>query len=266
MTSLVFGRYYATSSPVHRMDARMKVTLLLAYILVVLLAANPGALALCAVFTVGFYVCARIPAGVAVRAVLPLSFIVVITALINLFWTQGGATLASLGFLRIFEAGVYQALFMGCRLTLLLFGACLLTLTTTTLDVTDAAEDMLRPFARFGLPAHELSMMAGIALRFLPQFVTELEHIRNAQASRGAQMTDRSLKERYGAAKSLVIPLFVSVFRHAETLANAMDARCYHGGGGRTRLHAARMEGRDFAAAGAMAVMALLCAAAGLLL
>ena len=155
---------------------------------------------------------------------------------------------------------------MGCRLTLLLFGACLLTLTTTTLDVTDAAEDMLRPFARFGLPAHELSMMAGIALRFLPQFVTELEHIRNAQASRGAQMTDRSLKERYGAAKSLVIPLFVSVFRHAETLANAMDARCYHGGGGRTRLHEARMEGRDFAAAGVMAVMALLCAAAGLLL
>lgn len=266
MTPLVFGRYFATSSPVHRMDARMKVTLLLVFIVVVLLAANPAALALCALFTVGFYACARIPAATAVCAVLPLSFIVVVTALINLFWTQGGNTLVSWGFMCVSEAGVYQALFMGCRLVLLLFGACLLTLTTTTLDVTDAAEDMLRPFTRFGLPAHELSMMAGIALRFLPQFVTELDHIRNAQASRGAQMTDRSLKERYGAAKSLVVPLFVSVFRHAETLASAMDARCYHGGSGRTRLHEARMETRDYVALGVLVAMAAASAAAGLLL
>ncbi|MDO4502721.1 MAG: energy-coupling factor transporter transmembrane component T [Coriobacteriia bacterium] len=266
MTPLVFGRYYATPSPVHRMDARMKVTLLLAYIVVVLLAANPTALGLCALFTVGFYVCARIPMGVAIRAVLPLSFIVVVTALINLFWTQGGAVLLSLGPVHVSEAGVYQALFMGCRLMLLLFGACLLTLTTTALDVTDAAEDMLRPFSRFGLPSHELAMMAGIALRFLPQFMTELDHIRNAQASRGAQLVDRSLKERYGAAKSLVIPLFVSVFRHAETLANAMDARCYHGGAGRTRLHVARMGSRDFVAIAVLVAMAAASTAAGLLL
>lgn len=266
MNSMIFGRYYPAVSPVHSMDARMKITLLLVFIAVVLLAPNPAALGLCALFTLGFYACARIPAQTAVKAVLPLMFIVLATGLVNLLWTQGGTELLALGPLHISQAGVERACFMGFRLTLLLFGACLLTLTTTTLDVTDAAESMLRPFERFGLPAHELSMMAGIALRFLPQFLVELGHIRNAQVSRGAQIANRSLKERYGAAKALVVPLFVSVFRHAETLANAMDARCYHGKNGRTRLNPARMHARDFMGAGALAAMAASCALAAMLL
>ena len=119
------------------------------------------------------------------------------------------------------------------RLLLLLLGMSLLTLTTATLDITDAFEYLLRPFRRIGVPAHELSMMMGIALRFLPQFTFELQTVYRAQISRGATFS----KGRLRMLASLMVPLFTSAFRHAETLSSAMDARCYHGGIGRTRLH-----------------------------
>ena len=132
------------------------------------------------------------------------------------------------GFFRL-----WQAAFIACRLLLLLLGMSLLTLTTATLDITDAFEYLLHPFSRIGVPAHELSMMMGIALRFLPQFTFELQTVYRAQISRGATFS----KGRLRMLASLMVPLFTSAFRHAETLSSAMEARCYHGGVGRTRLH-----------------------------
>lgn len=237
MSNVVFGRYYPGTSAVHRMDARAKLTLMVAYMVAVLCCANPAALAVCAVFTFLFYVAARIPARIAGGAVLPLSFIVVLAMLANLLFIQTGTIYVDWGFFKITSGGIYQCLFMGVRLTMLIFGACLVTLTTTTLDITDAFEAMLKPFARFGMPAHELSMIMGIALRFLPQFMSELSYTRSAQLSRGARLSEGSVSERISALKALFVPLFASVFRHAETLAGAMDARCYHGGPGRTRLN-----------------------------
>ena len=218
-TTLIFGRYVAKSSIVHALDARCKLTLLLVFIAANVITTTPGAMILCAAFVFVAYCLAHIPARTAFICVAPLSILVIFTALANLFFVQGGAVLWSVSVLSITENGFHQAIFMSARLMILLFGACLVTMTTTALDITDAFESMLSPFARFGLPAHELAMIGGIALRFLPQFATEFSNIRNAQIS--------------------------SVFRHADALAAGMDARCYHGGVGRTHLHEQAFHARD---------------------
>ena len=141
---------------------------------------------------------------------------------------------------------MHQALFIAIRLTMLLLGVSLLTLATTTLDLTDGFERLLEPFKRFGLPAHELSMMMGIALRFLPQFAIELRTIYRAQISRGANF-GKGPKGGVAMMTSLIVPLFTSAFRHAETLSLGMDARCYHGGENRTRLKELSFSKRDIA-------------------
>ena len=131
-------------------------------------------------------------------------------------------------------------LFMGARLTIMMLGMSLITLTTMTIDLTEAFEWVLKPFARFGVPAHELGMIMGIALRFMPQFANELAVVYHAQVSRGARLSN-SPARGVRMLTSLMVPLFTSVFRHAETLSAAMDARCYHGGEGRTHLHPLRV-------------------------
>ena len=152
--------------------------------------------------------------------------IVVIVAVLNLFVTQGGQVLVNWGILRISEAGVQTCLFMGARLTIMMLGMSLITLTTMTIDLTEAFEWVLKPFARFGVPAHELGMIMGIALRFMPQFANELAVVYHAQVSRGARLSNSPARGVH-MLTSLMVPLFTSVFRHAETLSAAMDARCY---------------------------------------
>lgn len=257
MPSAVIGRYWPGSSPVHRMDARAKLVLALALMVVVFVAQTFWGLAVCAVFVAAFFACAHIPFGAALRSIAPLAFIVVVTALLNVFFVQGGTVLVEWWIVRISTGGLVQAAFISCRLLLLLLGMSLLTLTTQTLDLTDAFEHLLKPLARFGAPAHELSMMMGIALRFLPQFTQELTTIYRAQVSRGATFSDG----RTRMLLSLVVPLFTSAFRHAETLSAAMEARCYHGGAGRTRLHPMKLARLDAVASATLAAM-LVCVVA----
>ena len=244
-------------SVVHRMDPRVKLTLLLVYIAIALLAKSWLALGVLAAFTVAFFAAARISVREALGAWLPLSFIVLLTLIANLFFVQGGTEYVSWGFIHISHDGVHQALFMGARLSLLLFAAVLLTLTTTPLDLTDGMESMLAPFKRIGVPAHELSMIAGIALRFLPQLNTEFKQTRAAQLSRGAKLGTGHMGERWRALKALLVPLFAGAFRHADTLAAAMDARCYHGTDGRTRLHPLELSARDAWGTAAMLLLAV---------
>lgn len=248
-----FGSYWPGESVIHHLDARAKMLLCLALVVTIFCAGTWAGLALCALFIVGLYSFARIPPHKALRAVAPLLFIVVVTVLLNLFFIHGGEVLFNWAFITISEKGVWQAAFMGVRLTLLLFAVSLLTLTTTTIDITDAFEKLLSPFAKHGFPAHELAMMMGIALRFLPQFAFEWQSIYRAQISRGASFNN-PFKGGAQAASALVIPLFASVFRHAETLANAMDARCYHGSN-RTKLTPLRYTKNDAFAALALAVL-----------
>ena len=250
----IFGRYWPAGSPVHRMDPRAKLLLSLAFVIAVFCAQGYAGLAVCAAFTAVFYALAKIPLGQAIRSIAPLLFIVIVTALLNVLFVQGGTVYFQWWIICISEAGLAQAAFIACRLLLLLLGMSLLTLTTTTLDITDAFEHLLKPLARIGVPAHELSMMMGIALRFLPQFASELTCIYRAQISRGATFAG-SVAGRARMLGALVIPLFTSAFRHAETLSLAMEARCYHGGDGRTRLHPLAYTRRDIAGAAAVIVM-----------
>lgn len=250
-TNAIIGCYWPGSSPLHRMDPRAKLVLSLVLMAVVFAAQTFAGLAVCALFIGAFFCLARIPLRQAVRGIAPLLFIVVVTALLNVFFVQGGTVYFEWWIVRISEAGVLQAAFISCRLVLLLLGVSLLTLTTPALDITDAFEHLLAPLSRVGVPAHELSMMMGIALRFLPQFAQELTTIYRAQISRGASFSDGRVR----MLLALMVPLFTSAFRHAETLSSAMDARCYHGGAGRTRLHPMSFSQRDGAACGVLAAM-----------
>lgn len=260
-----FGSYVSGTSCVHRLDPRTKLIAGCAFIVVLLCAKTAAALAVCAAFTALCYALAQIPPSKTARSLAPLMVIVLIVAVLNLFVTQGGQVLVDWGILRISEAGVQTCLFMGARLTIMMLGMSLITLTTMTIDLTEAFEWVLKPFARFGVPAHELGMIMGIALRFMPQFANELAVVYHAQVSRGARLSN-STARGVRMLTSLMVPLFTSVFRHAETLSAAMDARCYHGGEGRTHLHPLRFAPRDAAAAAFMAVLAGCVAAIGYLL
>ena len=249
----VFGRYICKDSAVHRMDPRAKLLLALLFMVMVFAAGSYVSLAVAAVFTAGMFAFARISVRQAFVSIAPLAILVIFTALLNIFFVQGGEVYFQFWIICISQGGLEQALFIAIRLTMLLLGVSLLTLATTTLDLTDAFEHLLKPFSRFGLPAHELSMILGIALRFLPQFAIELRTIYRAQLSRGANFST-STKSTLQLMVSLIVPLFTSAFRHAETLSLAMDARCYHGGENRTRLKELTYSKRDFGG-----LMYLLC-------
>lgn len=248
MDSAIFGQYYPQDSPVHQLDARTKLTLMVVVMVAIFAAGSYAALGVCAIAITAFFLIARIPLSQALRSIGPLFFIVIITALLNLFFVQGGTEYLALGPLHVSYAGVHAAVFLGIRLTLLLLDASLLTLSTTTLDLTAGIEAILEPFKRIGLPAHEFSMVMSIALRFLPQFIDEIHIIRSAQLSRGAKLATSPLKGGFASVTSMMVPLFTSVFRHADTLSAAMDARCYHGAQGRTRLHPLTFGARDITA------------------
>lgn len=265
MNVFSFGSYYPGDSPLHRMDPRAKLLLGCAFIIAALCARNAAALGVIALFVAGFYLLARIPLANAAKSLAPLMFIVVVASLLNLFVVQGGAVFFEWGFVRISEAGVSSCLFIAARLVVMMMGMSLITMTTMTLDLTEAFERLFSPFARFGLPAHELGMIMGIALRFLPQFASELVTIYHAQISRGAGMATSPVKGMR-MLSSLMVPLFTSAFRHAETLSAAMEARCYHGGKGRTRLHPLRFSTLDAASTAVLAAMAAGIALANLLL
>ena len=256
-TGFSFGSYIPGDSCVHRIDARIKLTLGIAFIVALLCGHTFASLGIAAAFVFLMYVLARIPAGKALRSLAPLMVIVLIVVVLNLFTQQGGETLVQLGIFRISMGGVQAAGFMGVRLTVMMLGMSLITLTTPTIELSEAFEKMLAPFARFGLPAHELGMIMSIALRFMPQFATELATVYHAQVSRGARLSNSPV-HGVRMASSLMIPLFASVFRHAETLSFAMDARCYHGGEGRTHLRPMKLTALDAIATAVMAALVVL--------
>lgn len=256
-TGFSFGSYVPGNSYIHRIDARIKLTLGIAFIVALLCGRTFASLGIAAAFVFLTYVLARIPAGKAFRSLAPLMAIVLIVVVLNLFTQQGGETLVQLGIFRISMGGVQAAGFMGVRLTVMMLGMSLITLTTPTIELSEAFEKMLAPFARFGLPAHELGMIMGIALRFMPQFATELATVYHAQVSRGARLSNSPV-HGVRMVSSLMIPLFASVFRHAETLSFAMDARCYHGGEGRTHLRPMKLTALDAIATAVMAALVVL--------
>ena len=234
---ITLGQYYPGESPVHKLDARVKIVCALVYLVSLFLVKSFSAFALCIVFLAIVIIISKIPFKFISKGLKPIIFLIILTMVINLLFISTGEVLFEVWKIKVTKDGIYRAAFMGLRLILLIFGSSLLTLTTKPIELTDGLEKLLSPLAKIGLPAHELAMMMTIALRFIPTLLDETDKIMKAQTARGADFENGSLKQKAKALIPLLIPLFVSAFRIAGDLAMAMEARCYHGGNGRTRLH-----------------------------
>lgn len=261
MNKALFGRYWPTQSFIHSLDPRTKITIAFAMIFVLFLATNWASMGFCALCALIFFAASRIPFLEAVRSILPLLFVIVLSVLFNLFYVDSGPILVDFGWTKITLGGLDAAAFLAVRLTLLLLMGSLLTMTTTTFDITFGIEEMLAPLSKIKVPIHEFAFVISTALRFLPQLASEFESIRIAQEARGAKLATTPLKGAK-ALSSLITPMFASVFRHADTLALAMDARCYMPGAERSKLKPSHLGVRD---AVAFTVLVLICVLVALL-
>jgi len=256
LRTVVIGQYVVGDSPVHRLDPRTKIMGVLVF-MAVLFAADrtsvPSYLILAAV-ALGGYRLAGISFRYMVRSIKPVLVILFFTVVINLFWYRGEVVFR-IWRLAVTREGIAMAGAMGVRLLLLVTTAALLTLTTPPIALTDGLERLLSPWKRIGVPAHELALMLTIALRFIPTLIDEADRIMKAQMARGADFTTGGLVQRAKSLLPLLVPLFVSSFRRADELATAMEARCYRGGEGRTRLRELRYAGLDYAAAALFLVL-----------
>ena len=255
LKDITLGQYFPGDSAIHRMDPRMKLILTIAYIVGVFMVSNlPGYLLALAFL----YLVVRISGikfSYLVKGVKPLRFIILFTFVLNLFFVQGETPLLSLGFFTLTKEALDNAIYFALRLVFLVMGTSVLTLTTSPVQLTDGLERLMRPLQRFRFPAHELAMMMTIALRFIPTLLEETDKIQKAQMARGADFESGNLIARAKAMIPLLVPLFVSAFRRADELAMAMEARCYRGGDGRTKMKQLKYGWRDGTAAAAVAVM-----------
>ena len=252
---MTLGQFLPGDSPVHRLDPRTKILLMVAYIVLVFLVGRLPVFLLPAAFVVGVVLLARVPLRYLGSSVRPIRWLLVFMFIINLFFTQGRTVLVEWWIFRITQESLRQAVFITLRLLLLVMGTSLLTLTTSPIVLTDGLERLLKPLAVFRFPAHELAMMMTIALRFIPLLMEEVERIQKAQMARGADFTSGNLIVRARSMIPILVPLFVSAFRRADELALAMESRCYHGGEGRTRMRELHLHRRDLVAAAVMAAL-----------
>jgi len=244
---IAFGQYCEGSSFLHRLDPRWKIVFALVYIVALFLAKNIFAFALIALSIVGLWALSGIRAGILVKGLRPLLFIIAFTAIINVFWFKGETPLLPESwFFQIYLEGIINAALIVLRVMVLVTGtSIMLTYTTTPIALTDGIEQLLAPLAKIKIPVHEFSMMMTIALRFIPTLIEETDKIMSAQKARGSDFSSGSLVQRAKALVPVLVPLFISAFRRAEDLATAMECRCYTGGQGRTRMNVLHSTWRD---------------------
>ncbi|MCT4660731.1 MAG: energy-coupling factor transporter transmembrane protein EcfT [Tissierellales bacterium] len=257
LNNMSIGQYYPGNTLIHRIDPRAKIVFVFLFIISLFLINTFTPYLFIGLGLFGVIKASKVPVKFIVKGLKPILFIIIFTFLINVFMTRG-EIIVSLGPLNITKEGLYQAGFMAIRLIFLIMGTSLLTLTTSPIALTDGIEHLLNPMKRIGVPAHELAMMMTIALRFIPTLLEETDKIMKAQKARGADFETGGLMKRAKNLIPLLVPLFISAFRRADELAMAMEARCYHGGEGRTRMKQLSFEKKDYIAS---AVMALYCVA-----
>ncbi len=245
---ITLGQFFPGSSLLHRADPRMKIILSLMYIVFVFIAKAVTAYALIIFFTVVLVAVSRLSPKVILRSLRPVLFVMVFTAVFNIFWTRGeGAPLFEYGIIRIYAEGIRFAVLMVIRVACVLVGSSvILTYTTSPIALTDGIERLLSPLKKIKLPVHEFAMMMTIALRFIPTLIDETDKIMNAQKARGADFSSGGLIKRAKALLPVLIPLFASSFRRAGELATAMECRCYRGDRGRTRMTKLSYSSVDF--------------------
>lgn len=250
LKDITLGQYFPGNSPVHRMDPRMKLILLVAYIVALFCAVNWVTYAIVFAFLALCVAISGIPPKSILHGMKPLVMILIFTGILNVFFTTGEVLLVRFWVISIYWEGVLRAIFMMLRILMLISGTFLLTYTTSPIALTDGLESLLSPLKVLHVPVHELSMMMCIALRFIPTLIEETDKIMSAQKARGADFESGNLLHRVKGLVPILVPLFISAFRRADELATAMECRCYQGGDGRTKMKLLRYKRRDFLALG----------------
>jgi len=243
---ITIGQYYPAKSPIHALDARVKLVMTILFI-VSLFFVNTFVGYLFVILSMILVIkISKVPFKFMLKGIKSIFIIILFTVFINAFMTRGQHIIWEWGFLVVSREGIFLAVKMCVRLVLLIIGSSLLTLTTTPIQLTDGIEALLRPFKKIGVPAHEIAMMMTIALRFIPTLLDETDKIMKAQQARGADFDTGGLMQKAKALIPILVPLFISAFRRADELAMAMEARCYHGDENRTRMNVMKLEKRDY--------------------
>lgn len=253
LKDITLGQYYQTESVIHRLDPRVKLIGTILYIISLFLFNQFAGYLIAALFLTMTIKASKVPFKFMVRGMKAIMFLLCLTVVFNLFLTPG-EPLLQLWRLTITKEGLRISVFMTIRLTFLIIGSSLMTLTTTPNNLTDGMEKLLKPLQKIKVPVHEISMMMSIALRFIPILMEETDKIMKAQIARGADFESGNVIKKAKAMVPLLVPLFISAFRRANDLAMAMEARCYQGGEGRTKMKPLHYEKRDYIAYGVLAV------------
>ncbi|MBP5385022.1 MAG: energy-coupling factor transporter transmembrane protein EcfT [Lachnospiraceae bacterium] len=246
LRDITLGQYYQTESVLHRLDPRVKLMGTLVFLISLFLFQNFTGYIVATLFLVSMIALSRVPVSFMFKGLKAVIILLMITVLINLFATPG-ETVVSFWKLTITKEGIYTALFMMFRLIYLIIGSSIMTLTTTPGNLTDGMEKALSPLSHIRVPVHEIAMMMSIALSFIPILLDETDKIMKAQMARGADFESGNIFRRVKNMVPLLVPLFISAFRRANDLALAMEARCYRGGSGRTKMKPLKYHLRDLA-------------------
>ncbi len=265
LKDITLGQYYQTDSVIHRLDPRVKLVATLAFIISLFIVNSFWGYLIAAVFLVVMIRLSHVPFKFMVRGMKAIVFLLVVAGVFNLFLTPGEVVVAFWK-LKITKEGIKLALLMAARLCFLIIGSSIMTLTTTPNQLTDALEKLLAPLKKIHVPVHEIAMMMSIALRFIPILLEETDKIMKAQIARGADFESGNLITKAKNLVPLLVPLFISAFRRANDLAMAMEARCYRGGEGRTKMKPLHYEKRDYLAYGILALYLILVIAEKLIL
>ena len=265
MSSSSLDSFYAVDSPLHRLDPRLKLVMAVLYMVSCLFVSDAATIVLAGAAIALAIALAHVPFRRIMAPISPLLFFLLVTSLINLFFVQTGDVLFEAGPVRFTTEGVSAAVLYTVRFYFLLLAGALLMVTTTPIALTDAAEQVLAPLERIGVPVGQAMLILSIALRFVATLAQETENIIAAQTARGADLEGKGALAFAKACVPLIVPLFASALRHADNLARAMDARCYIGNEGRTHYHVMRLSRTDALAAGVLALYLLALAALRLL-
>ena len=233
---ITIGQYYPAQSPIHRLDPRVKIVCTLIFLISLFVQNSVLGYALAFVFLACMIHVSKVPAKFIGKGLKPIVILLLFTVAMNLFLTRGGAVLFHWGIITITETGLRTSVFMAVRLVLLVAGSSLMTFTTTPNELTDGIEELLGPLNKIHVPVHEIAMIMSIALRFIPILLEETDKIMKAQIARGADLESGNMIQKAKSMIPILVPLFVSAFRRANDLAMAMEARCYRGGEGRTKM------------------------------
>ena len=254
MGKVVIGQYYPADSILHRLDARIKIIGTMVFIVSLFLVSSWFAYGAAILALASVIALSKIPPLFMFRGLRPMLFILMFTAALNIFLTPGEHVLVEFFFIRVTQEGILQAVRISLRLVILIVGSTIMTLTTSPIQLTDAIESLLKPLKKIRVPVHEIAMMMTIALRFIPTLIEEVDKIMKAQMARGADFDTGGLIKKAKSLIPLLVPLFISAFRRADELAQAMDARCYRGDINRTKMKIMKFVRRDYMASAVIVV------------